>query len=104
MPAKDSHVNRRGNTKDRRARRLWLLSPVAQFGGDGTHAPCWECGVLVDYATLVVDRIVPGCRGGGYDRQNIRPQCHTCAALQGYALGWGAHRGGDRHHGKTHTH
>jgi hypothetical protein len=106
MPAKDSHVNRRGNTKDRRARRLHLLSAEAGFGGNGVEVPCWECGQLVDYVTLVVDRIVPGSRrtkeypnGGTYERRNIRPQCHACAAAQGYALGWGAHRGGSHHHG-----
>lgn len=99
--AKDSHVNRRGNTKDRRARRLWLLSPEAGWGGDGQSAPCWEhgCRTRVDYVTMVVDRIVPGSRrtpeypqGGTYERRNIRPQCQYHARLQGYQLGWGAHR------------
>lgn len=85
MPAKDSHVNKRGNTEDRRRRRLWLLDPDSGFGGDGAHVPCWECGTLVDYVTMVVDRyIVPGWRGGGYQRWNIAPQCHVCADKQSH--------------------
>jgi 5-methylcytosine-specific restriction endonuclease McrA len=86
MCAKDSHVNRRGNTRDRRARRLFLLNPESGFRGDGVHVPCWECGRLVDYLTMIVDRIIPGCRGGGYQRWNIRPQCRRCADRQSHAL------------------
>jgi 5-methylcytosine-specific restriction endonuclease McrA len=86
MAAKDSHVNRRGNTKDRRARRMFLLSPESGFGGNGVYVRCWECGMLVDYLTMVVDRIIPGCRGGGYQRWNIRPQCHRCADKQSHRL------------------
>jgi 5-methylcytosine-specific restriction endonuclease McrA len=86
MSGKDNHVNARGNTHDRRMRRLFLLSPESGFGGNNVYVPCWECGTLVDYASMVVDRIVPGCRGGGYQRWNIRPQCHTCADRQSHRL------------------
>lgn len=61
----------RGNTTDRRRRRLWLLD---QFG-DGVTCPCFDCGKALTYQTLTVDRIVPGAAGGRYTRDNIRPAC-----------------------------
>lgn len=73
----------RGSSYDRRARRAWLLSPSAGFGGDGTKVPCWECGALVDDDTMIVDRIIPGELGGTYRRDNIRPHCRTCSCRQG---------------------
>jgi hypothetical protein len=88
----DGHVNARGNTKDRAARRHWLLSPQAGWHGDGTEAPCWECGEMVDWHTMVIDRIVPGKDGGRYVHGNIRPQCFSCSYHQGYILGMGAAR------------
>jgi hypothetical protein len=75
--------NQRGNTRDRRARKLWLLSPEAGWGGDGLDVPCWECGVLCEYEDLVADRIIPCSRGGTYARSNIRPQCCTCSHREG---------------------
>lgn len=78
--AKDSHVNTRGNSKDRAARRQWML----RHFGNGITAPCWECRTPVTDNTIVVDRIIPG---GRYVRGNIRPHCHPCSRLQGYELG-----------------
>jgi hypothetical protein len=80
--------NDRGNARDRLARRLFLLTR----DGDGTTAPCWECGTPVNIATLVVDRITPGVLGGRYVRGNIRCHCRPCSDRQGYNLGIGAHR------------
>jgi hypothetical protein len=76
----------RGNSKDRRARKLFLLNK----DGDGRNAPCHECGTVVDYDTMVVDRIDPGKFGGRYVRGNIQIHCHPCSMKQGYALGMGA--------------
>ena len=78
--------DRRGNTKDRRARKLFLLNKH----GDGVTAPCHECGTEVDYDTMVVDRIEPG---GTYGRTNIRIHCYTCSHKQGYAMGIGKLKG-----------
>lgn len=75
--------NERGSSYDRRARRAWLLSPAAGFGGDGDKVPCWECGAMVNNRTMIVDRIVPGEQGGRYTRANIRPHCQTCSCRQG---------------------
>ena len=64
------------------------------------HVPacrCYRCGRLlhagfrakdgsVVEATVTVDRIVPGCKGGTYRRSNIRPACAGCNSETGGAL------------------
>lgn len=75
--------NVRGSSYDRRARRAWMLSPAAGFGGDGEKVPCWECGTMVNDKTLVVDRIIPHHKGGRYRRDNIRPHCAVCSCKEG---------------------
>jgi hypothetical protein len=82
----------RGNSKDRRARKLFLLNQVTEQNPvpDGVHAPCWECGKTVTYDTMIVDRIDEGKFGGRYVRQNIRIHCEDCSLQQGYRLGMGA--------------
>jgi 5-methylcytosine-specific restriction endonuclease McrA len=75
--------NDRGSSYDRRARRAWLLSPAAGFGGDGVKVPCWECGAMVSDKTIHVDRITPAHQGGRYIRSNIRPHCPTCSHREG---------------------
>jgi hypothetical protein len=79
-----SSANERGSSYDRRARRNWMLSPAAPFGGDGEKVACWECGAMVSFKTLRVDRIIPGEFGGTYRRNNIRPHCVTCSCRQGF--------------------
>lgn len=74
--------NQRGNTRQRKARKLWLLTTF----GDGTKAPCWECGFLVTTDTIVVDRIIPYIEGGTYRRNNIRVHCETCSHRQGQRI------------------
>lgn len=39
---------------------------------------CYRCGFLLTGETLTVDRIIPGCMGGTYRRNNIRPACGPC--------------------------
>lgn len=73
----------RGSAKNRRARRLWLLTPEAGWGGDGVDVPCWTCGVLLEYVDIFVDRIIPGEREGRYWRCNIAPHCQLCSCRQG---------------------
>lgn len=73
----------RGSSYERRARKAWLLSPEAGWGGDGIDVPCWECGVLVEIDDLVADRIVSGEDGGRYTRDNIAPHCGLCSCRQG---------------------
>lgn len=47
---------------------------------------CYRCGTLLTVETVTVDRIIPGCMGGTYRRDNIRPACLTCNSSTGGAL------------------
>lgn len=80
-----SNTNSRGSSKDRKARKLWLLKEF----GDGEEAPCsFGCGTMVTYTTITVDRYpVPGILGGKYTRDNIRPACGFCNSSDGSTLG-----------------
>lgn len=69
-----TNTNCRGSSKDRRARKLWLLEEF----GDGTTAPCsFEgCPEVLTFDTITVDRFpISGVDGGRYIRGNIRPAC-----------------------------
>jgi 5-methylcytosine-specific restriction endonuclease McrA len=44
---------------------------------------CYRCGRLLTVDTVTVDRIIPGCRGGTYRRDNIRPACGPCNSTTG---------------------
>lgn len=78
-----SNGNETGNSRDRAARRAWLLSPASGFGGDGTQVCCAFTGcttMLVDDKAapnhVTVDRYpVMKKDGGRYVRGNIRPAC-----------------------------
>lgn len=91
--------NDRGSARDRARRRAWLVRAwpareLFQFM-DKTCAfkcisrplvgltRCYACGKLLDEETVTVDRIIPGCRGGKYTRDNIRPACMTCNSHDG---------------------
>jgi hypothetical protein len=81
--------NARGGAPSRRARKLWLLSPAAGFGGDGEKVGCaFDCGTMLDFDTVTADRYpLAGCDGGTYKRGNIRPACLRCNAADGGRLG-----------------
>jgi hypothetical protein len=73
------HRNARGSSYDRRRRKEWLL----REWGNGVRARCWRmssarCLGWVTFETLTVDRVVMGCDGGRYTRDNIRPSCGPC--------------------------
>lgn len=79
-----SNTNDRGSSYARRARKQWLLDEF----GDGTEAPCAFCGKMVTFQTITVDRYpVPGCEGGTYARDNVRPSCGFCNSSDGSKLG-----------------
>lgn len=106
----NAYDSTRGSNTDRQRRKLWLLetyradrdvlTPVGghdigwdRYGilackvGTGEIAcRCYRCGRLLTYETLTVDRIVPGCKGGTYRRNNIRPSCSGCATKTGNDL------------------
>lgn len=68
--------NDRGNTADRKARKAWLLK-TWESDRQGM-VRCFRCGLPMLIEDVTVDRIVPGCRGGTYARNNIRPACLRC--------------------------
>lgn len=79
-----SNSNARGSSSERRARRKWLVRTyAADVPG---KCRCYRCGGLLDESTVTVDRIVPGCLGGRYVRDNIRPACAPCNSETGGAL------------------
>jgi hypothetical protein len=81
-----SHQQRKGNSYDRRARRAWLLSAAAPFGGDGTTVTCVHgCGTQLTADTIQVDRIIPG---GSYGHDNIQPACWTDNTDRSNKLDW----------------
>ncbi len=97
--------NARGSSEDRRRRREWLVETYradadvypgyefvelesglrveAAFGSGIPACRCYRCGVLLTVDTVTVDRIIPGCKGGTYRRNNIRPACGPCNSETG---------------------
>lgn len=103
MPRGTTNSNARGNTRDREARKNWLLKAFAAdqttshtvWTGnrfityhDEPACRCYRCGELLHFNTLTVDRIIPGCKGGTYRRNNIRPACAQCNSSTGGKLPW----------------
>lgn len=97
--------NARGGSEERRRRRAWLIETYranrdvvviklregeplildVEPGTEGSSPACrcYRCGLLLTEETVTVDRIIPGCRGGTYRRDNIRPACGTCNSSTG---------------------
>ena len=102
----NAYDSTRGNTTDRQRRKEWLLATyranvdyapgytddlppewsAAVFGTGLPACRCYRCGKLLTIDTMTVDRIIPGCQGGTYRRNNIRPSCADCANKQGAEL------------------
>lgn len=104
-----SNSNDRGSSYSRKRRREWLIETyradvdicdgryfaVSLLDRDGILAVprgqgypacrCYRCGVLLTEPTVTVDRIKPGCQGGTYRRENIRPACADCNSETGGA-------------------
>ena len=77
--------DKRGSTRNRAARRVWLLQEFdPDLGPDKARCHLFglsdRCLQYVDARTLTVDRIEPG---GSYRRDNIRPACKPCQNTQG---------------------
>jgi len=71
----------RGNSRDRAARKEWLKSEAAGFGGNGRVVPCYWCGRKLRKPEA--DRYpVCGHNGGRYVRGNIVPACRSCNATR----------------------
>lgn len=91
--------DKRGNSLNRRRRREWLVETfradvdLGDFGlvkvmlGFGRPAcRCYRCGRLLTVDTVTADRVIPGCQGGTYRRNNIRPACGPCNSEAGGGL------------------
>lgn len=104
--------NARGNTQDRRARRAFIMTTYAS--NVPGYCRCYRCGTFLfnpddwnmgpgsppltrvsklapdgtigEAFPLTVDRIIPGCKGGTYRRNNIRPACGGCNSETGGPL------------------
>jgi hypothetical protein len=93
--------NKRGNTRDREARRARLCVRYESDKGPGT-CRCYRCGsvlyldgerALLEVPTtedgvtyhhsISIDRIIPGSEGGKYTDDNIRPACLSCNMIRG---------------------
>lgn len=78
IETRESRIHdKRGNSKNRRVRKEWLLTTF----GDGTTCVCSfeDCETELTYETLTVDRWpISGYDGGRYIRGNIRPSCGPC--------------------------
>lgn len=66
--------DKRGNNKNRAARKIWMLT-CEKFGGDGVKVACVHCKAMVGYDEVQADRIIPG---GTYARINVQPACGPC--------------------------
>lgn len=80
-----SNSNERGNSKQRKARKLWLLKEF----GDGEKAPCsFEgCETVLTIETITVDRFpILGADNGTYRHGNIRPACGPCNLAHGITV------------------
>jgi hypothetical protein len=116
IPRGTTNKNARGSSSDRRRRREWLVEHyrantnanvhlvesgtlvVVPADCHGTYSDdvevtkdvpacrCYRCGCLLTVDTVTVDRIIPGCQGGTYRRDNIRPACGHCNSEVGGAL------------------
>ncbi len=78
--------NARGGSADRRRRREWLVETFRADVDMPLGIPacrCYRCGKLLTADTVGVDRIIPGCQGGTYRRNNIRPACGPCNSITG---------------------
>ncbi|HEY0701060.1 MAG TPA: hypothetical protein VGD43_25015, partial [Micromonospora sp.] len=75
---------KRGNTRNRARRRVWLLTTFdPDLGPDKARCKLGiseRCKQVVDATTLTVDRIEPG---GSYCHDNIQPACAPCQNKQG---------------------
>lgn len=72
---------KRGNNKDRRARKLWMLDHF----GNGVSCSCAHCSTVLAYETVEADRIIPG---GPYVRRNVQPACGPCNKSRSNNADW----------------
>lgn len=80
-----SNSNQRGSSRDRARRKIFLMKTYAS--DIPRKCRCYRCGKPLTLKQITVDRIIPGCLGGTYGRNNIRPACSWCNTKTGSDLG-----------------
>lgn len=80
--------NDRGSSADRLARKLWLLATFSKrLGPHRAKCAFRGCQEILTLETITVDRYpIPGCMGGRYTRDNIRPACAAHNYGEGAAI------------------
>lgn len=82
-----TNQNARGNTVQRRQRKIWLLATFSPELGPEQAWCSFGCGTVVDIKTVSVDRYpIAGCDGGTYRQGNIRPACLPCNSTHGSSV------------------
>lgn len=71
--------DKRGNSRNRRVRKLRMLSDP-RFSGTGSTCNCVHCGCELSYDTVEADRIMPG---GSYAYYNVQASCGACNKQRG---------------------
>lgn len=82
------HYDPRGSSKDRRARKDWMLShPGFQRrpGTEGKNVNCVHCGLELDRKTVQSDKKNPS---GTYRRENVQPSCADCNGRRSNNTNW----------------
>lgn len=78
--------NERGSACTRRARKASVLRLFSVPLRGQRMCECFYCKAKLDIKTMTLDRIVPGCMGGKYEVENLRPACFKCNSRLGGAL------------------
>lgn len=82
---RSSRVNdRRGNNRDRAARKHWMLR-TWDVDLPPWNCRCVHCGCVLSYDTVQADRINPG---GSYRRENVQPACNSCNRSRSNKQDW----------------
>lgn len=45
---------------------------------------CSYCGVSITYRRMTIDHVLPRCRGGSDEIDNLYPSCYDCNDLKGF--------------------
>lgn len=79
MTSKRHGGDARGSSISRRARKIKMIKVY----GNGCTVECVWCSIALDFASLTIDRIIPGSEGGSYRWDNVQPACLHCNQERG---------------------
>ena len=71
------------------SRRRFLSATVRATVWDKTNGACWYCRkAMHPLRDLTVDHVIPVCRGGTDDLDNLVPCCSSCNSKKSGRDGW----------------